>query len=155
MDQATLTELQRGYMILVFLESTTAVVDELAAKLRAEEIDSLEAGLTLWVLAAIVGPVKEALEGDPPVKKLERAWAEGEQAVVILASIFADWFDQKITSEDIPGRIALVNEHIDRALDLAGKQMIKEYGVTKAQLDEARSQAQEEFKSILEKEPSQ
>ena len=71
-----------------------------------------------------------------------------EQAVVLLANIFGDWFDQKISSKVVPERIGPVNEHIDRALEIAGKLMTEEYGVTKTELCEMRAESQGKFKSV-------
>ena len=153
-DPATLSDLQRGYIALVMLESTVAGIDELARKLQAGEVDSFTAGLTLLVLSSILGEVKKLLDQDPPVRSLSSAWTAAREAMDELAPILADWFDKKTTSVEVVNLLPPVMEHFKRAVDLADRQIAREYSVSRADLDKLREEAKANFRAMVEGTPT-
>lgn len=149
-DPATLDDLQRGYMALLLLESSLGALDELAVQLQAGTVDGLEAMGVLIASAAILGQVKELVDAEPITRSLGPAWVEARQAAELAGDIVRRWFDDEVTSEDVPGLLGPAAEHADKALQLAGRQMTKEYGVTEPELIEVRQTAEASFRAIFE-----
>ena len=153
-DPASMDALQRGYAALLLLESSIGGIDELAAHLREGKIEGLDSGGDLMVLEAVLGAISDLVEAPPPSEALAPAWAEAQLAVRIATEVAGKWLDDEITSEEAISMLQPAAVHADKALDLAGLQLTKEYGITEDQMLEARQTAEAEFRAIFAETPT-
>ena len=148
-DSEALDDLKRGYLTLVYLEAVIGGLDELATSLQAGEITSIEAGMMLLALGSLLASVGEVLSADPPDPCLAAAWLDGQASLAIARDVVADWFEGKITSAEAPDLLAPASKSADRALEKAGSQMTREYGVPRGQMVELRETAEAGFREIV------
>jgi hypothetical protein len=127
----------------------------LADQLQAGTVESGFESLGLLLgLSAVLGAVKEVIEAEPPTKELEAAWEEARQAVEITVAVASKWFDSEITSQEALDLLMPAAEHADKALELAGRTMTNEYGVTESQMIAARQTAEAGIRAIFEETPT-
>lgn len=142
-------KVEEGYGMLVMLEASAILVEDLAAQIASGEADDERTMGTVLMLGFMLGMADEVLAEPAPDPALEEAWEEARIALPLLNEALGDWTDGEGESGEIADAIAPVHEQIGVALTAAEEALAAAYGGSAEELAALRAWAIDEMLAEL------
>ena len=142
-----LTDLEREYMALLMVESCIDELDQLAARIQAGNTDDREATGALIGLVFVLNSILKGVDGSSLVGGLEPAWAEAQGAVELAGGVMSMWINGEITPVEFTKLLKPAAEQAANALEMAGREMTAELGVTENEMVELRETVEASFRA--------
>lgn len=134
-----LSSLQRSYVTMVLLESSMAMLDDIAAQMQAKTIDEVQGQGYLLGIGAILSALEEMVGQPAPDANLTDVWASAQEAHSAAQQVLTDWSQAKLVPAEVPERLKGPRQTLDGALKQA-EQAMAQYNVTPEQLKQWREE---------------
>ena len=125
---------------MVLLESSMAMLEELAASMEAKELDEAQAQGVLLGIDALLEASGEMLAQPVPDLKFGAAWSGAQEAHRLVQPVLTEWTEAKIQPAEVPTRLQAAKPSLNDALAQAEQTMAQEYGITSEQLKQWREE---------------
>lgn len=140
---------EKGYLTVLLLQGSAVLLEETADEVQAGAMDGLEALGFLFAIGALLENVDQSLEQPAPDPLFEDVWLDTRDARNELGVVGRQWIDREITSADVPGKLAPVNEKIQRVLTTVEERLAQGRGISEEEIRTSREEWTDELRAIV------
>jgi hypothetical protein len=151
---ALATPVQKGYAALVLIDALSVMTADTAKLTQDGKIDGANQLGRMIAIGAFYKAITEAIGKDAPDPALAAAWEQARVVLPKLSDVLAQWNQQKVTADQVPGLLAPVNEEIDQMLTTAEGDLEQAYNADPTQLKEMRDKAMASLVNALSATPT-